>query len=97
VPLFDPPIEPVKIPYQGTTLQGFYMRGRSRESRRPLLILNNGSDGSILDLLQLLRRLQGSLLTDLLGRLSVDDYVAVCDQREIWNPMDRNKATKREG
>jgi hypothetical protein len=53
------------------------MRGRSRESRRPLLILNNGSDGSILDLLQLLRRLQGSLLTDLLGRLSVDDYVAV--------------------
>ena len=50
LPLFDPPIEPVKIPYEGTTLHGFYMRGRSREKRRPLLILANGSDGSLLDM-----------------------------------------------
>jgi hypothetical protein len=50
IPLFDPPIEPVEIPYEGTTLRGFYMRGKSKERRRPLLILNNGSDGSLLDM-----------------------------------------------
>jgi hypothetical protein len=50
LPLFDPPIEPVSIPYEGTTLQGFYMRGKSRAKRRPLLILANGSDGSLLDM-----------------------------------------------
>jgi alpha-beta hydrolase superfamily lysophospholipase len=48
--LFDPPIEPVAIPYEGTTLHGFYMRGRSKARRRPLLILINGSDGSLLDM-----------------------------------------------
>lgn len=50
IPLFDPPIEPVNIPYEGTTLRGFYMRGRGKARRRPLLILNNGSDGSLLDM-----------------------------------------------
>jgi hypothetical protein len=50
LPLFDPPIEPVSIPYEGTTLHGFYMRGRSKAKRRPLLILVNGSDGSLLDM-----------------------------------------------
>jgi hypothetical protein len=50
LPLFDPPIEPVSIPYEGTTLRGFYMRGRSQAKRRPLLILSNGSDGSLLDM-----------------------------------------------
>ena len=50
LPLFDPPIEPVSIPYEGTTLHGFYFRGRSKARRRPLLILNNGSDGSLLDM-----------------------------------------------
>ncbi len=35
--LFDPPIEPVAIPYEGTTLHGFYIRGRSKARRRPLL------------------------------------------------------------
>jgi len=48
--LFDPPIEPVSIPYEGTTLHGFYMKGRSKAKRRPLLILANGSDGSLLDM-----------------------------------------------
>lgn len=47
---FDPPIEPVQIPYEGTSLRGFYMRGRSTARRRPLLILSNGSDGSLLDM-----------------------------------------------
>jgi prolyl oligopeptidase family protein len=50
IPLFDPPIEPVSIPYEGATLHGFYMRGKSKASRRPLLILANGSDGSLLDM-----------------------------------------------
>jgi hypothetical protein len=50
LPLFDPPIEPVSIPYEGTILHGFYMRGRSKAKRRPLLILANGSDGSLLDM-----------------------------------------------
>ena len=48
--LFDPPIEPVSIPYEGTTLHGFYMRGKRKERRGPLLILANGSDGSLLDM-----------------------------------------------
>ncbi len=48
--LFDPPIEPVSIPYEGTTLRGFYMRGKGRVRRHPLLILVNGSDGSLLDM-----------------------------------------------
>lgn len=50
LPLFDPPIEPVSIPYEGTTLRGFYFRSRSTKAARPLLILVNGSDGSALDM-----------------------------------------------
>jgi hypothetical protein len=50
LPLFDPPIEPIGIPYEGTILHGFYIRSRSEARRRPLLILNNGSDGSLLDI-----------------------------------------------
>ena len=48
--MFDPPIEQVSIPYEGTTLRGFYFRSRSTKARRPLLILCNGSDGSALDM-----------------------------------------------
>ena len=50
IALFDPPIEQVSIPYEGTALRGFYFRGKSTKERRPLLILNNGSDGSALDM-----------------------------------------------
>ncbi len=50
LPLFDPPIEPVKIPYENTELHGFFMRGKSTAKKRPLLILVNGSDGSLLDM-----------------------------------------------
>ncbi len=49
-PLFDPPIEPVKIPYEGIELHGFYFRSAGKAGKRPLLILNNGSDGSLLDM-----------------------------------------------
>lgn len=48
--LFDPPIEQVAIPYEGTTLRGFHFRARGRKAKRPLLILCNGSDGSALDM-----------------------------------------------
>ncbi|MBN8996304.1 MAG: prolyl oligopeptidase family serine peptidase [Rhizobiales bacterium] len=47
---FDPPGEPVDIPYEGTALKGFYFRGPGATGRRPLLIMNNGSDGSLLDM-----------------------------------------------
>lgn len=48
--LFDPPIEQVSIPYEGTALRGFFFRGNSTAQKRPLLILVNGSDGSLLDM-----------------------------------------------
>jgi hypothetical protein len=47
---FEPAIEPVSIPYEQTQLHGFFFRGRSRARQRPLLILVNGSDGSLLDM-----------------------------------------------
>lgn len=50
ISLFDPPIEQVSIPYEGTALRGFVFRGKSAAERRPLLILANGSDGSLLDM-----------------------------------------------
>jgi hypothetical protein len=50
LPFFEPPIEPVKIPYEGTDLHGFYFRGKSTAKKRKLLILANGSDGSLLDM-----------------------------------------------
>ncbi len=50
LPLFDPPIEEVSIPYENTTLRGFYFRGKGTAQKRPLLILVNGSDGSALDM-----------------------------------------------
>lgn len=50
IALFDPPIEQVSIPYEGTALRGFYFRGKGTGEKRPLLILNNGSDGTALDM-----------------------------------------------
>ena len=51
IPLFDPPVEPVSIPYENTQLHGFFFRAPNpRKEKRPLLILVNGSDGSLLDM-----------------------------------------------
>jgi hypothetical protein len=56
VPLFDPPIEPIEIPYEGTTLAGYFFHARSPHgraadsARRPTVILNNGSDGAVTDM-----------------------------------------------
>jgi len=43
--LFDPPIEPVEIPYQNTTLPGYFHRVDHSDRKRPLLIIHSGFDG----------------------------------------------------
>jgi dienelactone hydrolase len=42
--LFDPPFEPVRIPYGSTWLPGYLLRPDIRPVRRPTVILNNGED-----------------------------------------------------
>jgi Alpha/beta hydrolase family len=42
--LFDPPFEPVRIPYGGSWLPGYLLRPDDRLTRRPTVILNNGED-----------------------------------------------------
>ena len=44
--LFEPPIEPVEIPYEQTTLPGYFHRVDNSDRRRPLLIIHSGFDGS---------------------------------------------------
>jgi dienelactone hydrolase len=45
--LFDPPIEPVEIPYEGTVLHGyFYPAAGSDTSPRPTMIMHTGFDGT---------------------------------------------------
>jgi pimeloyl-ACP methyl ester carboxylesterase len=44
--LFDPPILPVEIPYENTTLPGYFHRVDESNTKRPLLILHTGFDGS---------------------------------------------------
>jgi alpha-beta hydrolase superfamily lysophospholipase len=48
--LYDPPFEKVAIPYADGDLEGWLFRPRDAEGRLPLLILNNGSDGTVLDM-----------------------------------------------
>jgi Prolyl oligopeptidase family len=43
--LFDPPAERLEIPYESTSLTGWFLRVDSSRRRRPLVILNNGADG----------------------------------------------------
>ena len=44
--LFDPPIETVEIPYEGTTLPGYFHRPDLRPEPRPTVIMHSGFDGS---------------------------------------------------
>ncbi|RKG84383.1 alpha/beta hydrolase family protein [Corallococcus terminator] len=45
---FEPPVERVAIPYEGTRLEGYFFRPKHGGERpRPTLILNNGSDGPV--------------------------------------------------
>jgi hypothetical protein len=48
--LFDPPFQRVAIPYDDTTLEGWFFAADDSGKRRPLAILNNGSDGTITDM-----------------------------------------------
>ena len=45
--LFDPPIEPVEIPYDGTTLPGYFYRVDVSGRPRPTLIATNGYDATV--------------------------------------------------
>ena len=47
--LWPTPVERVEIPYEGTVLHGYFWSGG--EGRRPTVILNNGSDGPVSDML----------------------------------------------
>jgi dienelactone hydrolase len=42
--LFDPPFEPVRIPYGDSWLPGYLLRPDDHPVRRPTVILNNGED-----------------------------------------------------
>jgi dienelactone hydrolase len=42
--LFDPPFEPVRVPYEGSWLPGYLLKPDGRPVRRPTVILNNGED-----------------------------------------------------
>jgi hypothetical protein len=44
--LFDMPIEPVEIPYEATSLPGYFHRVDQSDRLRPLLIMHTGFDGS---------------------------------------------------
>jgi pimeloyl-ACP methyl ester carboxylesterase len=44
--LYDPPILPVEIPYENTTLPGYFHRVDESDTKRPLLIVHSGFDGS---------------------------------------------------
>jgi hypothetical protein len=54
--LFTPPVESVRIPYEGIELEGYFFHARSPHGERaasgprPTIILNNGSDGSVSDM-----------------------------------------------
>ena len=42
--LFDPPIEPVEIPYQGNTLPAYFVRAEATGERRPTAIVIGGGE-----------------------------------------------------
>jgi pimeloyl-ACP methyl ester carboxylesterase len=44
--LYDPPVLPVEIPYEGTTLPGYFHCADQSGNRRPLFIMHSGFDGS---------------------------------------------------
>ena len=44
--LFEPPIEPVEIPYEGTTLPGYFHRPDRSSAPRTTVVMHSGFDGS---------------------------------------------------
>lgn len=45
--LFEPPVEPVEIPYEGTTLPGYFYRVDASGRPRPTVIATNGYDSTV--------------------------------------------------
>lgn len=43
--LFDPPILPLRIPFEGKALNGYFMRPDAREVKRPTLLAVSGGEG----------------------------------------------------
>ena len=66
--LMTPPVEPVEIPYEGTTLPGYFCQVDDSGRPRPTLIVTNGYDSTInelyLDFAAVLRRGYNLLLFD---------------------------------
>jgi hypothetical protein len=48
VDLFDTPVERIEIPYEDTTLAGYFFAPDDTGKPRPTVILNNGSDGPVI-------------------------------------------------
>src|ERR687884_175509 len=48
--LMTPPVEPVEIPFEGTTLPGYFCRVDDSSKLRPTLIVTNGYDSTINEL-----------------------------------------------
>ena len=44
--LFDPPFETVRIPYEGRTLPGYFLRPDNSGRRRPTALVMTGGDGT---------------------------------------------------
>ena len=47
--LFDPPFERIRIPYRGSYLPAYFMKPSRSSTRRPTVIINNGSDAENVD------------------------------------------------
>lgn len=45
-PLLEPAVEPVLIPYEDTTLPGYFMPATHSDGRAPVVIIHNGFDGT---------------------------------------------------
>ncbi|MDQ6840348.1 MAG: alpha/beta hydrolase [Actinomycetota bacterium] len=48
--LLEPRIKRVDIPYEGTTIPGYWVSPDSSDTRRPTVILNNGSDAQAVEI-----------------------------------------------
>jgi hypothetical protein len=48
IQLFETPVEPIEIPYEGTTMAGYFFTPDASSAPRPTVILNNGSDGPVI-------------------------------------------------
>jgi alpha-beta hydrolase superfamily lysophospholipase len=67
-PLMTPPVEPVEIPYEGTTLPGLFIRASAAQTPQKTMIVTSGYDSTIymlyIDYLAAVRRGYNVLLFD---------------------------------